>query len=110
MEFHCKASFYRQCAADELQTVAPPTQRKPATPLSTNMAVHFSNEAPDDQFYTDFGNLNKFQDTVSRKRTPSAFEHFLTRIVCLTGVSEAAGSGFRVLNSPSVGTRVFLSA
>ena len=28
------------------------------------MALHFSSEAPEDQFYTDFGNLNKFEDEV----------------------------------------------
>lgn len=28
------------------------------------MALHFSGEAPEDQFYTDFGNLNKLQDEV----------------------------------------------
>ena len=29
------------------------------------MALHFSAERPDDQFYTDFGNLNKFEEEVS---------------------------------------------
>ena len=37
-------------------------------PLSSThkvvMALHFSTEKPDDQFYTDFGNLNKFEDEV----------------------------------------------
>ena len=28
------------------------------------MALHFTSEAPEDQFYTDFGNLNKFQEDV----------------------------------------------
>ena len=36
-----------------------------ATPLmSMIMALHFSSERPEDQFYTDFGNLNKFEDEV----------------------------------------------
>jgi hypothetical protein len=26
------------------------------------MALHFCTERPDDQFYTDFGNLNKFEE------------------------------------------------
>jgi len=26
------------------------------------MALHFSGEHPEDQFYTDFGNLNRFDD------------------------------------------------
>ena len=57
--------------------------KRSATPLAINMAVHFSNEAPDDQFYTDFGNLNKFQDTVSRKRAPDiseTFSHFVVHV------------------------------
>ncbi len=29
------------------------------------MALHFSSERPEDQFYTDFGNLNKFGEDVS---------------------------------------------
>jgi hypothetical protein len=29
------------------------------------MALHFTGEAPEDQFFTDFGNLNKFQDEVN---------------------------------------------
>ena len=29
------------------------------------MALHFSSERPEDQFYTDFGNLNKFNEEVS---------------------------------------------
>lgn len=37
-----------------------------ATPLMSRvMALHFSSERPEDQFYTDFGNLNKFEDEVS---------------------------------------------
>ena len=31
------------------------------------MSLHFSSERPEDQFYTDFGNLNKFGDEVSRR-------------------------------------------
>lgn len=30
------------------------------------MALHFSSERPDDQFYTDFGNFNKFEEEVRR--------------------------------------------
>ena len=29
-----------------------------------DMALHFSSERPEDQFYTDFNNLNKFGDEV----------------------------------------------
>lgn len=28
------------------------------------MALHFTSERPEEQFYTDFGNLNKFGDEV----------------------------------------------
>ena len=28
------------------------------------MALHFSTERPEDQFYTDFGNFNKFGEEV----------------------------------------------
>ena len=28
------------------------------------MALHFSTERPEEQFYTDFNNLNKFEDEV----------------------------------------------
>lgn len=28
------------------------------------MSLHFSSERPEEQFYTDFGNLNKFGDEV----------------------------------------------
>ncbi len=44
---------------------------KPHPPLtlpqnnSEEMALHFSSERPEDQFYTDFGNLNKFGEDVS---------------------------------------------
>ena len=40
--------------------VAPPTSKA----RSSKMALHFCSERPDDQFYTDFGNLNKFEDEV----------------------------------------------
>ena len=30
------------------------------------MALHFSTERPEDQFYTDFGNFNKFGEEVWR--------------------------------------------
>lgn len=33
------------------------------------MALHFSGEAVEDQFYTDFGNLNKLQDEVMAANT-----------------------------------------
>ena len=28
------------------------------------LPLHFSGDTPEDQFYTDFGNLNKFEDEV----------------------------------------------
>ena len=34
------------------------------TLYDVKMALHFTTEAPEDQFYTDFGNLNKFPEDV----------------------------------------------
>ena len=33
-------------------------------PPTLTMALHFSSERPEDQFYTDFGNLNRFGEEV----------------------------------------------
>jgi hypothetical protein len=38
------------------------------------MALHFTGEAPEDQFFTDFGNLNKFQDESFQSLMVHVFE------------------------------------
>ena len=37
--------------------------------LIAKMALNFTSETPEDQFYTDFGKLNKFEDDVSETLT-----------------------------------------
>jgi hypothetical protein len=42
------------------------------------MALHFSAERPDDQFYTDFGNLNKFEEEPFSKLSSILFSFLVS--------------------------------
>jgi len=46
------------------------------------MALHFSGEHPEDQFYTDFGNLNRFDDEVglNTEFTGSSWKYYCFRL------------------------------
>ena len=60
------------------------------------MALHFSGEVPEDQFYTDFGNLNKFQDEVRiNKFENNSLSH------TLSGLSATDDSCIRVFSLTS---------
>lgn len=46
------------------------------------MALHFSGEHPEDQFYTDFGNLNRFDDEVGLNTEFTGSSWFKLKIYC----------------------------